>query len=167
MIPSSITVSSGFTFSEHSGGFELKRESLSVGRLARRSMWSSDYEVQFLHESWIIRRSGFWGSRAEIIDVASQQPIATFRSAWGGKGTLSFSDGQTFHVVTRGVWHPVWTVTSETGQPILQLHTREKSVDLQNVEAIAESRLALVVLLTLYRVRLSEEAAAAGAAVAS
>jgi len=167
MIPSSAAVSSGFTFFEDWTGFELRQDSRSVGKLVRRSVWSSEFEAESLHESWLIRRSGFWGSKAEIIDAASKQPVATFRSAWGGKGTLAFADGQTFHVVTRGVWHPVWTVTAETGQPILRVHTGEKSVELQDVAAISESRLWLLVLFTLYRVRQSEDAAAAGAAVAS
>ena len=167
MIPSSPAVSTGLTFSEDSSGFEVRRDTQSLGRLARRSVWSSEFDVQSQYGSWVIRRSGFWGSKAEIIDAASQHPIATFRFTWGGKGTLAFADGQIFHMVTRGVWHPVWTVTTETDRTILQLHTREKSVELQNATVVSESRLALLVLFTLYRVRQSDEADAAASSVAS
>jgi hypothetical protein len=167
MIPLSTAVSSGFTFSEDWSGFELRQKGQIVATLRRPSMWSPNFLVETINENWVIRRSGFWGNKADILDAASQQPIASFKSAWGGKGTLIFADGQTFLVVTRGCWHPVWTVTNETGQPVLQLHTREKSVELHYVVALSESRLSLLVLLTLYRVRQAEEAAAAATAIAS
>jgi len=167
MIPLSTVVSSGFTFSSNWRGFELKREGQIVAILRRPSMWSSTFEASSSHQNWIIVRSGFWGNRAEILEAASKQPIANFKSGWGGKGTLSFADGQTFLVVTRGCWHPVWTVTTEAGQPVLQLHTREKSVELCDTVMLAESRLTLLLLFTLYRVRQAEEAAAAATVAAS
>jgi hypothetical protein len=49
----------------------------------------------------------------------------------------------------------------------LQLHTREKSVELHNVATLPENRLSLMVLFTLYRVRQAEDAAAAVSAAAS
>ena len=167
MIPSSTAVSSGFTFSENWSGFELRQNGLTMATLRRPSMWSPNYLVETVNENWVIRRNGFWGNKADILDTASQQPIGHFKSAWGGRGTLTFADGQTFFVVTRGCWHPVWTVTTESGQPVLQLHTRDKSVELQNAAALSESRLSLLILFTLYRVRQAEEAAAAASAVAS
>ena len=167
MIPSSLALATALTFSEDSSGFELKRDTQSVGRLLHRSVWSSEFDVQSQYGSWVIRRSGFWGSKAEIVDAASQNPIATFRSNWGGKGTLAFADGQIFHMVTRGVWHPVWTVTTETDRTILRLHTRDKTVELQNDAVLSESRLVLLVLFTLYRVRQSDEADAAASSIAS
>lgn len=167
MIPRTTAISSGFTFSSSWNGFELKRNDRIVGALHRQTMWSSDFEASTPQENWIIRRVGFWGNRAEVLDAASQQPIAHFKSAWGGKGTLTFADGQTFLVVTRGIWHPVWTVTNEAALPVLELHTREKSVALGSAATISESRLALLLLFTLYRVRQAEEAAAAATAAAS
>jgi hypothetical protein len=166
MIPLS-TVSNGFTFSSNWRGFELKQYDQVVATLRRPSVWSSNFLAATSSENWVIRRGGFWGNKAEILDAASQQPIANFKSAWGGKGTLIFSDGQTFFVVTRGIWHPEWAVTTDTGQPVLQLHTREKSVELHNPAALSESRLSLLVLFTLYRVRQAEEAAVAASATAS
>lgn len=167
MIPLTTAVSSGFTFSTNWRGFELKQNDQIVATLRRPSVWSSNFLAATAKENWVIRRGGFWGSKAEIVDAASQQPIAYFKSAWGGKGTLTFADGQTFFVVTRGWWHPVWTVATETGQPILQLHTREKVVRLHDTAALPESRLLLLVLFTLYRVRQAEDAAAAASAAAS
>ena len=167
MIPSSTAVSSGFTFVSNWRGFELKRNDQIVATLRRPSMWSSTFEASALHRKWEIRRSGFWGNKAEILDAASQQQIAVFRSAWGGKGTLLFADGQTLFVLTRGWWHPVWTVTTQTGQPVLQLHTHQKLVEVDAGAAVPADRLSLLVLFTLYRVRQAEEAAAAASAAAS
>ncbi len=162
MIPLSIVVSSGFTFSRNCRGFELKQNDKIVATIRQQSVWSSNFLAATSNENWIIRRGGFWGNKAEIVDAASQQPIAYFQSAWGGKGTLTFADGQ-----TRGWWHPVWTVATETGQSLLQLHTREKVVRLHDTAALPESRLLLLVLFTLYRVRQAEDAAAAASAAAS
>ena len=167
MIPLTTAVSSGFTFSENWSGFELKQDDHTVATLRRPSMWSPNFLVETINENWVIRRSGFWGNKADVFDAASQRLIASFRSAWGGKGTLRFADGQTFFVVTRGCWHPVWTVTTDTGQAVLQLHTRNKSVELHDIAALPESRLSLLVLFTLYRVRQAEEAAMAASAAAS
>lgn len=167
MIPLSIAVSSGFTFSSNWRGFELKQNDEIVATLRRPSVWSSNFLAATSSENWVIRRGGFWGNKAEIIDAASQQPIASFRSAWGGRGILTFADGQAFLVMTRGCWHPVWSVTTESGQTVLQLHTREKSVKFPNVAAVSESRLSLLALFTLYRERQAEEAAAAASMAAS
>ena len=167
MIPLSTGLSSGFTFTSKWRGFELRQNDQTVARLRSPSMWCSSFEASTSGENWIIRRSGFWGNRAEILDASSEQPIATFKSAWGGKGTLVFADGQTFLSVARGFWQPMWTVSSESGQTILELHTREKSVHVQDVALVPASRLALLILFTLYRVRQAEEAAAAASAAAA
>jgi hypothetical protein len=167
MIPLSTAFSGGLTFSSNWRGFELKQNDQTVGALRCQTMWSSSFEASTPQDNWIIRRGGFWGNKAEVLDIASQQPIAHFKSAWGGKGALTFADGQTFLVVTRGIWHPVWTVTTEAALPVLELHTREKSVALRSLATIPDNRLALLVLFTLYRVRQAEEAAAAAVAAAS
>lgn len=166
MIPSS-TVSRGFTFSSHQHGFELKQNGQVVATLKRPEVWSSDFIATTPDGDWVIRRSGFWGNKGEIRDAASQQQLAVFKSGWGGKGELQFADGQTFFVVTRGCWHPVWTVTTQTGQPVLSLHTREKSAELYEDSVVTANRLSLLVLFALYRVRQAEEAADLAAAAAS
>ena len=167
MIPLSAAVSSGFTFSEHTRSFELKLNDQIVGKLEQPRMWSPVCVASTPEENWTIRRSGFWGSRAEILNSVSQQPIATFKSGWGGRGMLTFADGQVFLVAGRGCWHPLWTVTTDAGQPVLQLHTREKSVEVCDVSALPQNRLSQLVLFTLYRVRQAEEAEAAADAAAS
>ena len=166
MIPTISTASSGFTFSANWRGFELKRDGQVVAALKRPSMWSCEFVAATPSESWVIRRGGFWGNKGEIREAGSQQPIATFKWGWGGKGTLTFSDGETFVVVTRGCWHPVWIITTEDGQPVLQLHTWEKLVQVQTAMH-AGDRLSILALFTLYRVRQAEEAAAAGAMAAA
>lgn len=167
MIPVTTAVSSGFTFSGNSQGFEVKQSEQIVATLKRPRIWSSEFLAETPGRKWIIRRGGFWGNKGEINDAASQQQIAVFKWGWGGKCALAFADGQMFFVVTRGCWHPVWMVTTQSGQPVLQLHTREKSVDIYENAAVEPDRLTLLVLFTLYRVRQAEEAAAAAAAAAS
>src|SRR5215831_20789726 len=167
MIPLSTAVSGGFSFTSNSRGFELKQGDRMVATLNRPRIWSSEFIAAMAGQEWMIHRSGFWGNKGEILNVASQLQIAVFKFGWGGKGDLVFADGQTFLVVTRGCWHPVWTVTTESGDPVLQLHTREKSVELHNTAAVSASRISLLVLFTLYRVRQAEEAAAVAAAAAS
>lgn len=167
MIPLSTAVSSGFTFSGNWRGFEVKQSEQIVATLKCLRVWSSEFLAETPGVKWIIRRGGFWGNKGEIQDAASKQQIAVFKWGWGGKCELLFADGQTFFVVTRGCWHPVWTVTTQAGQPVLQLHAHEKSVNICEGVAVDGDRLRLLILFTLYRVRQAEEAAVAAAAAAS
>ena len=167
MIPSPTAASSGFTFSANWRGFELKHNGQSVATLKRPRVWSADFIAEAPNESWVIRRSGFWGNKGEILDGTSQKRMATFKWGWGGKGTLTFADGEIFLVLTSGCWHPVWSVTTEAGQAVLQLLAREKSVELHEDATLRADRLRVLVLFVLYRVRQAEEAAAAAAVAAS
>ena len=167
MIPLSTAVSSGFTFSSSWSGFELKQNGQIMATLKRPRVWSSEFTAATPQERWIIRRGGFWGNKGEIRDAASEQQIAVFKSGWGGKGSLLFADGHSFQLVTRGCWHPVWTVSTQAGQPVLQVHTHEKSVEVYPDSPVLGERLTLLVLFTLYRVRQAEEAALAATAAAS
>ena len=166
MIPTATAVSSQFTFSANWRGFELKQNDTTIATLKRPCVWSSDFIATTSTESWIIRRGGFWGNKGEIRDAASQQQIAVFKWGWGGKGAILFADGEAFHIVTRGIWHPVWTVVTQAGGRVLELHTRQKSVEI-DPQGVANDRLSILILFTLYRVRQAEEAAAAASAAAS
>jgi len=167
MIPAAAAVSSRFTFSANWRGFDLKQNDRTIATLARPRAWSSDFIATTPNGRWIIRRGGFWGNKGEIRDATSQQQIAVFKWGWGGKGSIRFADGEAFLMVTRGCWHPVWTVVTQAGERVLELHTREKSVEIDPQAAVAHERLSILVLFTLYRVRQSEEAAAAASAAAS
>ena len=61
----------------------------------------------------------------------------------------------------------MWTLSTDSGQPVLHLHAREQSVDLASVSAMPQERLSLLILFALYRVLQAEEDAAAGAVVAA
>ena len=167
MIPISTAVLSGFTFSANWHGFELKLNENVVATLKHPRLWSSDFVAETSSQRWIIQRRGFWGSKGEIMDAASQHPVAEFKSALGGKGTLQFADGQAFHVEAQGWWHPVWRVATKTGEPVLDLHTRVKSVVVHEEARVESERLVILILFTLYRIRQAEEAAAAASAAAS
>ena len=61
----------------------------------------------------------------------------------------------------------MWTVVTQAGERVLELHTREKSVEIDPEAAVANDRLSILILFALYRVRQAEEAAAAASAAAS
>lgn len=166
MIPFSSAISSGLTWSKISWtrGYELKLHGEVVGKLERPSFWCSKFLAETQDGHWIFRRGGFLGSGAEILDAASEQPIATFKSGWGGGGALTFADGQTFQLQCKGWWRPVWTVTANDGQSVLRMHTREKTVELPSGEVVPNSRLSLLTMFAWYRVLQAEEDEASAAA---
>ena len=169
MIPISSANSSGLTWSKISWtrGYELKLNGEVVGKLERPSYWCSKFLAETQDGRWIFRRGGFLGTGAEILDAASEQPIAVLKSGWGGGGgTLTFADGQTYHLECKGWWRPVWTVIAESGQPVLRLHTREKTVELPAAAVVPGSRLSLLTMFAWYRVlQFEEDAASAAVAV--
>jgi len=167
MIPLSSAISSGLTWSKIScRNYELTLNGEVVGTLQRPSFWSSNFLAETQHGRWTFRRGGWLGSGAQIVDSASQQPIATLKSGWGCGGTLTFADGQTFHLESRGWWRPVWSVIAEGGETLLRLHTREKSVEVLTAAAAPDSRLSLLIMFIWYRVLQAEEDAASAAVVA-
>ena len=168
MIPISSIVSGSLTGSKISGckGYELRLNNDAVATLQKVSFWSSTYRAETQNGQWTFRRAGFVCSGAEIVD-ASQQTIAALKSAWGSGGTLTFADGQTFRIQCEGWWRPVWSVIAESGQPVLRLHRRERTVELSPTAAMDDSRLALLIAFTWYRVLQAEEDAAAAVVVAA
>lgn len=168
MIPVSSTTCSTFTWSNlpNNQACELRRDGGIVGTLMRPSVWSSNYEAISGNHRWAFHRSGFWGTCAEILESDSQPAIATFKSSLGGRGSLTFADGQKFDFVCHGVWRPIWSVTREDGELVLALHSREQFVDVNSDSGVPESRISLLALFGLYRVRQAEEDAASAAIVA-
>ena len=129
MIPLSSATSGGLTWSRVSSrNFELNRSGQVIGRLRRPSLWSCSFQAETQTERWTFRRSGWLGGCFEILDSASQQPIATFKPAWGGRGgKLIFVDGQTFQLKCKGWWRPVWSVIAESDEAVLRLLRRKKN----------------------------------------
>lgn len=168
MIPSSSVTLSRFTWSNlpKNQGCELRRDGRPVGSLLRPSVWSSAYRAVSGEKQWTFRRCGFWGNGSDIVESGSQPAMATFKCSLAGRGTLTFADGQKFDFVCHGLWRPVWSVMSENGQPVLALHSREAFVDVKPDSGVPESRLSLLALFALYRVRQAEEDAASAAIVA-
>ena len=168
MIPPSTASASGFSWITfpHNRGCELRRNNQLIGNLQHSSQWASDYVASTPEGQWTFRRTGFWGSAAEIVDTASQQTIATFKPLWPGRGTLTFSDGQGFNIECKGLWHPVWTLRTQDAEPVLSLHVREQTIDFGSVQTIPDVRLRLMAMFVLYRVRQAEEDAASAAVVA-
>src|SRR5271167_417550 len=167
MIPLSSAISSGFTWSKlpRNRGYELKLNGELVGSLRRPGFWSSSFFAETQDGHWTFRRGGLLGAGAQIVDSA-QRPVASFKSKWGCGGTLTFGDGQTFHLECKGWWRPVWSVLGEGGQPVLHVHTREKTVDLPTGVPVPDNRLSLLIMFTWYRVLQAEEDAASAAMVA-
>lgn len=168
MIPSSSVTLSTFTWSNlpKNQGCELRQNGGVVGTLLRPSVWSSDYVAISGEKQWTFRRRGFWGNCSDIVDSDSQHAIATFNCSLAGRGTLTFSDGEKFDFVCHGLWRPVWSVMGENGHPVLALHSREEFVEAEPESGVPESRLSLLALFALYRVRQAEEDAGSAAIVA-
>jgi hypothetical protein len=170
MIPlsSSSAISGGLTWSKipHSRDYELRMSGEAIGILRRPGWFSSSFLAETQAGNWTLRRSG-WGIGAQILDTDSQQPIATLKSSWGSGGMLTFADGQTFHLKCKGWWRPVWSVIASSGETLLQLHRREKTVEVPTGSAVPDSRLALLIMFTWYRVLQTEEDAASTAVIAA
>jgi hypothetical protein len=171
MIPlsSAPAISGGLTWKKISCSrrSELKLNDQVVGTLDRPTFWSSDFVATTQNGNWIFRRTGCLGNGAEVFDSATQQPIATLKSEWGGGSTLVFADGQSFRLQCKGWWRPVWSVIGEAGQPVLVLDVRDKTVDVPVPGAVPDSRLSLLIMFTWYRVLKLEEDAAAAVMVAA
>jgi len=169
MIPLSTAVSSGMTWSKlpRTRIHELKRNNEVLGTVDRPSIWSSAYVAESRYGRWRFRPGGWFGTGAEIVDAASGQQLATFKASWGRGGNLAFADGATYQIGCRGWWRPVWSVSTDSGQPVLSLHAREKAVDLPAAGSVPENRLVLLALFTLYGLLRAEEEAAATATFAA
>jgi hypothetical protein len=177
MIPlsSASAMSGGLTWKKIScsRSYELKLNDQLVGTLSRPSFWSSDFVAETQNGSWTFRKTGFLGNGAEVFDStsqqdsASQQPIATFKAEWGGGSTLTFTDGQSFRLQSKGWWRPLWSVIGEAGQPVIVLDVRDKTVDVPAAGAVPDSRLSLLIMFTWYRVLKAEEDASAVVLVAA
>ena len=166
MIPISSSTSSGLTWSKRprTRNYELKLNGDVVGTLSRTGFWCPNFVAETQSGCWTFRRGGFLGTGAEIVEA--DRAIATFKAPWGGGGTLTFADGETFHLECKGWWRPVWTLVAENGQPVLHVHRREKTVDVATGSAIADSRLSLLLMFAWYRVLQAQEDAAAAASIA-
>lgn len=169
MIPASTPLSSadsgrlswtGLTWSKSTWGrrFEFQRNGEVVGVLERPSFWSSNFLGVVDGGRWTFRRAGCWGTRAEILDADTEQPVAQFKKEWGGPGALTFTDGQTFYLMSSGWWRPVWSLTTESGEFVLDLRPRQKTVKLPaSLSPTIDTRLSLLIMFVLYRAQQVEE----------
>lgn len=169
MIPISSALSGGLIFSRlsHSQNYELKLNNEVVGSLTKPSFWSCEFIAETRDGRWTFRHGGFLGTGAEIVDSVSGLSFAQFKSNWGGRGELTFNDGQTFQIEYKGWWRPVWTVLTGNRQPVLHIHQRERSVEVVAGSAVSEDRLALLTIFTWYRMLREQEDAAAVTMVAA
>lgn len=147
-------------------GYEVRLNNEAVGALQRPSFWKSSFLASTSRGAWIFRRKGFLNHGAEIVESSSEQPIANFRAGWCGKGTLTFSDGQQFHLQSNGCWRPVWNVTDDSGQAVLSLRVRDKVVDVPESSPLSDERIFLLTMFALYRIRVAQDEAAAAGVVA-
>jgi hypothetical protein len=169
MIPLSSAVPGKLTWSKLSckGIHELTFNGNIVGTLNRASIWSARFIAETQDGQWVFRRSGFLLTGSEITNTNSDEPIAAYKTRWGGSGTLSFADGQIYRVQYEGFWRPTLTVGVEGGPTIIRLHVREKTAELAEGASIPEARLSLLIMFALYHTLRLQEDAAMAAAVAS
>ena len=137
--------------------YELKRNAETTGILSRPSYWSPRFLAETREGRWVFRRQGFLGTGVEITDALSEEPIATFKSSCGGGGRLTFLDGPGFWLKYRGWWRPVWTVTTDDGQLVLEVRAREKTVEVPAGTAVSSIRVSLLITFTWSRVLQADE----------
>jgi len=168
MIPISSVQSGGLTWSKTPDRrrYELKRHEEMVASFRRTSCWSSELHVESAHGQWRIRRSGFF--RTEIVDARSNTRVALMHPNLSGGGRLEFIDGSNFRIASKGLWRPVWTVWTESKQPVLRLRSCEHTVDLPQELLVTEEKLILLTSFTWHVMRqASEDAASVAALVAA
>ena len=146
--------------------YELKINEETTGILSRPSCWSPRFLAETRDGCWVFRRQGFLGTGVEITDADSEEPIARFKSSSGGGGRLIFTDGQGFWLKYKGWWRPVWTVSTDDGQPVLEVHTRENIVELRASAGIPSTRLSLLITFCWSRVLQADEDASAASIAA-
>ena len=166
MIPISSAITGGLIWSKipRERGYELKSNGGIVASLRQISCWSREFQAESQYGSWRFRRTGFWRAGMEIVDATSGVRIAALKPNWTGGGTLVFSDGQTFQLVCKGFWRPVWSVAAN-GQLVLNIHSRGKKVELPNEPRLPEDRLTLLAIFTWHLMRQAVEDAASAAVV--
>jgi len=162
MIPISSAISGRLVWSKAPGkhGYELKHNGEIVGSLQRTSFGS--FQAESVHGNWKLRRTGCFST--EIVDLNSDTRIAVVNSHWSG-ATLEFSDGRTFRLIYKGFCRPVWTVLTDSGQTVLSLDSREKTVALAKELALPEDRLILLAIFAWHVMQQTSEDAALTAAV--
>lgn len=168
MIPITAAVSGKLSWARLSfrSEYQLQFNQQIAGTLTRPSIWSSRRIATTQAGEWIIRRTGFSGGGAEIMDSGSGQVVATYRSGWWGKGTFTFTDGQKFSLEVEGFFRPVWKFVAETGEPVVRIYTRGGTIELSEGIAIPSTRLSLLIMFGLNCILLSEENAGAAAVMA-
>jgi hypothetical protein len=167
MIPNP-SASIRFTWSKipHSRDYELRRNDVVVGTLRHPSIWSSSFVAQTEQGNWTFRRAGYCGTSAEILDSASEKPIATLKYFWGGKRVLTFSDVQAFQLECKGWWHPTWTIARHDGMPVARIPARSNQVEITRPNGVPDDRLTLLIMFAWYQVLQVEENASTAATVA-
>ena len=168
MMPISSAIPDGLVWSKISGkhGYELKRNGENFGSLWRTSFWSSEFQAESPHGRWRFRRTGCFHTATEIVDSDSNSRIAILEPNWSGGGTLVFTDGMRFRLTSKGWWHPVWTVVAESGQPVLSIDSRAKTVELSKELYLLEGRLILLAMFAWYVMQQVSEDADSAAAIA-
>lgn len=168
MIPISSAISGGLVWcrTPRKRGYDLKSNGDTIASLQRKSYWSQEFHAESQHGSWTFRRIGFWRAVTEIIDAGSGVRIAILNPNWCGGGTLVFSDGQIFQLISKGLWRPVWSVLAN-GQLVLSIQARGKNVELANQMHLPDDRLTLLSIFAWHIMQQTAEDAAAGTAVAA
>jgi hypothetical protein len=165
MIPLSFAVPGELIWSKipHHQGFELKQNGEVVARLNKPSFWSCGMQAEAQGGRWTLSRTGFWRNTTVAVDEDSKATLASLTRSWSGVGTLTFSDGQTFHLSPIGFWRMVWEVKSTSGQPVIRIDSRKKRVELVSTEGVSGSRVTLLAMFAWQHIRQEEEDAASAA----
>jgi hypothetical protein len=159
------TTASQLTWSKiKKAGWELQCEGTTVGSLQRTSFWKSEYQATTADGNWTFRRHCGFRSTTEILDSRGTQ-VAVFRQDWQGGGKVSFFDGQTFQIKSKGLWRPICTVSANSG-PVFSIDVRAKTIT--SDRQLSNERITLLMVLTWHVIQqVSEDAATTAVIVAA
>ena len=94
-----------------------------IATLKFKSTFGSFATAECADGCWTFKRVGFWHTRATIRPCDAEEDIATFRhNTWAGGGTLEFPDGRKL-LASTNFWQTRLDIKTETGQPLIRLHT--------------------------------------------
>lgn len=117
-----------WTKSHPEGRYELILDGQPLAWLQHGEYWNSESQAGFAGYQWSFRRPGAALGHTEIRQNDLPNPVATYKSHWGGGGTLTFSDGARFLVSCSGVWHHVWSLLDENGRTVLSVGPHSRRV---------------------------------------
>lgn len=126
-----------WTRAQPDGKYQLLCNGQQLGWLQHGEYWSSESNAEFGGHIWRLRRPGTALGETELREGDLPNALATYKSHWGGGGTLTCSDGTRFLLACSGIWHHIWSLRDENGDTVLRIEPRSRKVSLGHTRNIS------------------------------